>query len=227
MIVDVEKVRIEPSWKEKLISEFEQVYFQRLKIFLIEEKKRYKIYPPSSQIFYAFELSPFDRTKVVILGQDPYHGEGQAHGLCFSVPKNVAFPPSLENIYKELQNDLGITTPKNGDLTPWGRQGVLLLNATLTVRANSPGSHQNKGWEIFTDRVIHILATQKKNLVFMLWGNYARAKKHLIPAQNHCILEAAHPSPFSANKGFFGCGHFSKCNQYLIDHGLEPIDWRL
>lgn len=225
--VDVDRVRIESGWKEKLRSEFQDVYFLKLKSFLIEERKQYVVYPPPSQIFAAFDLCPFEHTKVVILGQDPYHGPGQAHGLCFSVPRGIPFPPSLQNIFKELHDDLGIPMPKSGDLTPWAKQGVLLLNATLTVRANSPGSHQNKGWEIFTDRVIHILASQKRHLVFMLWGNYARAKKSLILPEHHLILEAAHPSPYSANKGFFGCKHFSRCNQYLVEHGIEPIDWRL
>lgn len=222
-----ENVKIESSWFNLLHEEFSKEYFKNLVNFVKEEKSRYKIYPPGSLIFNAFNTTPVDKVKVVILGQDPYHGEGQAHGLCFSVPPGIKPPPSLLNIFKELNSDLGIAFPKHGTLTSWAEQGVLLLNATLTVRANSPGSHQNKGWETFTDSVIKILNDTKTNLVFILWGNYAKAKQSLINSENHLILTAAHPSPFSANSGFFGCKHFSKTNEYLIKIGEKPINWIL
>ncbi|HOK37829.1 MAG: uracil-DNA glycosylase [Bacteroidales bacterium] len=222
-----ENVKIESSWFNLLHEEFSKEYFKNLVNFVKEEKSRYKIYPPGSLIFNAFNTTPVDKVKVVILGQDPYHGEGQAHGLCFSVPPGIKPPPSLLNIFKELNSDLGIAFPKHGTLTSWAEQGVLLLNATLTVRANSPGSHQNKGWETFTDSVIKILNDTKTNLVFILWGNYAKAKQSLINSENHLILTAAHPSPFSANSGFFGCKHFSKTNEYLIKIGKNPINWSL
>jgi uracil-DNA glycosylase len=191
----------------------------------VEEKKKFRIFPPGSLIFNAFNHTPFDRVRVVFIGQDPYHGLGQAHGLCFSVPDGVAKPPSLENIFKELQNDLGIPVPKDGNLVKWAEQGVLLLNATLTVRENQAGSHQNKGWEIFTDAVIKKLSELKDNLVFVLWGNYAIAKRMLIDETRHYILTAAHPSPLSAYKGFFGCRHFSKINEILLSSGSEPVEW--
>jgi len=219
--------QIEASWLKMLSAEFEQPYFAGLKAFLMEEKQRYAVYPPGSLIFNAFAHTPFDKVKAVILGQDPYHGTGQAHGLCFSVPDGIAPPPSLLNIYKELQNDLGMVAPSSGNLTSWADRGVFLLNATLTVRASTAGSHQNKGWEIFTDRVIKSLSSGREHLVFILWGNYARAKKMLIDTQKHLVLEAAHPSPLSAYHGFFGCKHFSKTNEYLQKYGIEPIDWSI
>lgn len=221
------KPAIEESWRNVLQDEFNKSYFIDLKEFLVEEKKRFRVFPPGSLIFNAFNHTPFEKVKVIFIGQDPYHGYGQAHGLCFSVPEGVAKPPSLENIFKELQSDLGIPVSNHGNLIKWADQGVLLLNATLTVRENQAGSHQNKGWEIFTDAVISVLSEQKKNLVFVLWGNYAIAKKSLIDITKHHILTAAHPSPFSANKGFFGCRHFSAINKILADLGMEEIDWRV
>lgn len=219
--------QIEETWKNVLNEEFQKEYFIKLKQFLIEEKKRYMVYPPGSQIFAAFNQTPFNKVKVVILGQDPYHGQGQAHGLCFSVPKGVPMPPSLQNIFKELNSDLGLPIPTHGNLEKWAGQGVLLLNATLTVRANQAGSHQNKGWEIFTDATIRSLSDQCKGLVFMLWGNYAQAKASIIDSRKHFILTAPHPSPLSASRGFFGCKHFSKTNRLLLSVGKEPIDWSL
>jgi uracil-DNA glycosylase len=219
--------RIHESWKEQLIDEFSQSYFSALKNFLVEELNSNVVYPPGKKIFAAFDRTPFDKVKVVILGQDPYHGEGQAHGLCFSVPPGIPSPPSLKNIFKELHNDLGLPVPSHGNLEQWADQGVLLLNATLTVRANQAGSHQNKGWESFTDSVISKLSLEKEGLVFILWGRYAQAKENLIDSGKHHILKAAHPSPFSAHSGFFGCKHFSKTNEILVDRGLEPINWDL
>jgi len=219
------KPQIEESWLKVLSTEFEQPYFANLKAFLLEEKRKYVVYPPGSLIFNAFEHTPFYKVKVVILGQDPYHGEKQAHGLCFSVPDGVQPPPSLVNMYKEIYNDLGITPSSSGNLECWADQGVFLLNATLTVRAANAGSHQNKGWESFTDKVIKNLSSERENLVFLLWGNYARAKKTLIDSHKHLVLEAPHPSPLSVHNGFFGCKHFSKTNEYLRQHGIEPIDW--
>jgi len=219
--------QIEESWKKILQKEFEADYFNALKLFLIEEKKKYVVYPPGKQIFAAFNLIPFEKVKVVILGQDPYHGAGQAHGLCFSVQDGIKPPPSLINIYKEIENDLGIKMPLTGNLTNWAKQGVLLLNATLTVRASQAGSHQKKGWEIFTDSIIKELSDKREGIVFILWGNYAQAKSPLIDSEKHFILKAAHPSPFSAFSGFFGCKHFSKTNQILINQGKEPINWQL
>jgi len=221
------KPAIEESWKNVLQEEFNKPYFVDLKGFLVEEKKRFRVFPPGSLIFNAFNHTPFDKVKVVFIGQDPYHGFGQAHGLCFSVPEGVKKPPSLENIFKELQSDLGIPVARHGSLVKWADQGVLLLNATLTVRENQAGSHQNKGWETFTDAVISKLSEQKQNLVFVLWGNYAIAKKSLIDNTKHHILTAAHPSPFSVFKGFFGCRHFSAINKILTDLGMEEIDWRV
>ncbi|NVO20388.1 MAG: uracil-DNA glycosylase [Bacteroidetes bacterium] len=219
--------QIEASWLEQLKDEFRQEYFLQLKQFLLEEKKHYQVYPAGSRIFAAFDATPFQQVKVVILGQDPYHGAGQAHGLCFSVPEGVKPPPSLVNIFQELNQDLGIPVPKHGNLEKWARQGVLLLNATLTVRANQAGSHQHKGWELFTDQVIKALSSRREGLVFMLWGNYAQAKTEIIDSSRHHILKAAHPSPFSVYRGFYGCRHFSAANERLVNSGMAPIDWNL
>ncbi len=219
--------RIEASWKTALQGEFSAEYFSVLKTFLVEEKQKYTVYPPGSRIFAAFDHTPFGQVRVVILGQDPYHGPGQAHGLCFSVPRGIAKPPSLVNIFKEIGDDLGIAMPAGGNLEPWARQGVLLLNATLTVRANNAGSHQNKGWERFTDAVIRKLSDEKDGLIFMLWGNYAIAKKSMIDQGRHHVLTAPHPSPLSASRGFFGCGHFSKTNEMLRGMGKPEINWSI
>lgn len=219
------EVRIEQSWKELLQPEFDQAYFERLTNFVRAEYTSQMIYPPASLIFNAFDHCPLDQVKVVILGQDPYHGPGQAHGLCFSVNDGVAFPPSLMNIFKEIERDLQIPFPQSGNLIRWAQQGVLLLNATLTVRANQAGSHQNKGWEEFTDAVIRRLADKKDNLVFMLWGSYAQKKAAFVDANKHLILKSVHPSPLSAYRGFIGCGHFSEANKYLKDKGLSEIGW--
>ena len=218
---------IEESWMCVLQEEFNAPYFKNLKLFLLDEKTSYTIYPPGSQIFAAFNITPFQMVKVVIIGQDPYHGKGQAHGLCFSVPDGIPQPPSLINIFKELHNDMGYDIPVNGNLEKWALQGVLLLNATLTVRANQAGSHQNQGWEIFTDKIIQLLSEQRDQLIFILWGSFAKAKEPLINKNKHFIRKAAHPSPFSANKGFFGCSHFSKTNEILRRIGKEEIDWSL
>lgn len=222
-------VQIEESWEQMLRDEFEKDYMKQLRTFLMEEKHHGKtIYPPGSLIFNAFNQTPFDQVKVVLLGQDPYHGPGQAHGLAFSVQKGVAPPPSLKNIYKELQSDIpGFTIPEHGDLTSWARQGVLLLNATLTVRRGEPGSHHGKGWEIFTDQAIKELSDNRKGLIFLLWGKNAQAKIPLINTEQHHILKAAHPSPYSAERGFFDCHHFSKTNEILREQGQSPIDWQL
>jgi uracil-DNA glycosylase len=219
------QVNIAPSWKPYLEDEFSKPYFEHLVAFVKEEYKLNTIYPPAKQIFNAFELCKFEDTKVVILGQDPYHGFKQANGLSFSVSQEVKIPPSLLNIFKEINSDLGHPTPNNGDLTRWAEQGVLLLNATLTVRAKQPGSHQSKGWETFTDAVISILSRHKQHLVFILWGNYAQKKEALIDTSKHLILKSAHPSPYAADRGFFGNKHFSKANTYLVEHGLLPINW--
>ncbi len=216
---------IENSWKEALKDEFSAPYFYDLKRFLLEEKKRHTIYPPGGNIFAAFDHTPFHKVKVVLLGQDPYHGPGQAHGLCFSVNRGMAKPPSLVNIFKELRSDLGIPVPGHGNLEPWAKQGVLLLNATLTVRAHQAGSHQNKGWESFTDAAIKALSNKRGGLVFLLWGSYAQAKKMLIDLSRHNVLEAPHPSPLSASRGFFGCRHFSATNNILKANGKEEINW--
>ncbi len=218
---------IEKSWKEALIDEFKKEYFHELKLFLLEEKKKHRVFPPGKLIFNAFNHTPFDRTKVVLLGQDPYHGAGQAHGLCFSVPEGVQKPPSLVNIFKEIKSDLNIEEPAHGNLTKWADQGVLLLNATLTVRENQAGSHQHHGWETFTDAAIKNLSLHRTGLVFMLWGNYAIAKKSLIDTSRHFILTSVHPSPLSAHRGFLGCGHFSQVNNILLQQGVDEIDWRL
>lgn len=218
-------VAIEPSWKQALAKEFEQPYFEQLTNFVRSEYQRTKIYPPPKQIFYAFNHCPFDHVKVIIIGQDPYHGQGQANGLCFSVRNGVAIPPSLQNIYKEIHDDLGLPIPTTGNLEHWADQGVLLLNATLTVQAGQAGSHQGKGWEQFTDAVIKILSDQKTGLVFLLWGNYAKQKGAIIDRSKHHVLTAAHPSPFSANNGWFGCKHFSQTNALLHANGQTPIAW--
>ena len=220
-------LQIEESWKQILRDEFDAPYFIALTEFLREEKKKYIVYPPGPQIFSAFNHTPFNRVKVVIIGQDPYHGPGQAHGLCFSVPDGTPPPPSLVNIFKEIESDLGIPIPKSSNLKKWAGQGVLLVNTILTVRANDPTSHQNKGWETFTNTVIRNLNEKRKNLVFLLWGNYAQAKESLIDSSRHYILKAAHPSPLSAYRGFFGCRHFSRTNQILAEQGLNEIDWSL
>jgi uracil-DNA glycosylase len=219
------KPQIDESWKEVLSDEFNKPYFVDLKLFLVEEKKKFRIYPPGSQIFNAFNTTPFSSVKVVLLGQDPYHGPGQAHGLCFSVPKGVQQPPSLVNIFKEVNTDLNIPIPNHGNLEKWAKQGVLLLNATLTVRAHQAGSHQNRGWEQFTDAAIKSLSEQRNGLVFLLWGAYAQAKSKIIDLNRHFILTAPHPSPLSVYRGFFGCKHFSKANALLREQGLEEIDW--
>jgi uracil-DNA glycosylase len=219
--------KIEKSWKHALLSEFRADYFTSLKSFLVEEKSKYLIFPSGNRIFAAFDYTPFDLVKVVIIGQDPYHGQDQAHGLCFSVPPGIRKPPSLLNIFKEIRDDLGHPIPESGTLEKWAEQGVLLINATLTVRANSPGSHQKKGWELFTDAVIKKLSDEKSGLVFILWGNFAIAKKEMIDQSRHHILTAAHPSPFSAHRGFFGCKHFSKTNEILLQQNKTEIDWKI
>lgn len=218
--------RIEQGWKHLLADEFQLLYFAELKKFLVKEKQSGKvIYPPGNRIFAAFDYTPFDNVRVVIIGQDPYHGQGQANGLCFSVSDGVKPPPSLVNIFKELETDLKIPIPNHGNLEKWARQGVLLLNATLTVEANLPGSHQGKGWETFTGKIIQKLSKEKENLVFLLWGKFAQAKEVLIDTSKHYVLKAAHPSPFSVHSGFFGCRHFSETNRLLSMSGGRPIDW--
>ncbi|MBE0662055.1 MAG: uracil-DNA glycosylase [Bacteroidales bacterium] len=219
--------QIAESWKVVLQNEFDADYFAALKQFLFEEKKKHVIYPPGNKIFASFEHTPFWDVKVVILGQDPYHGPGQAHGLCFSVPQGIQKPPSLQNIFKEIHADLGIPVPASGNLEKWARQGVLLINATLTVRVNQAGSHQGKGWERFTDAVIKAISDNLKDVVFLLWGNYAQAKEAIIDTSKHHILKSPHPSPLSASRGFFGCKHFSKTNILLTNAGKHAIDWSL
>ncbi len=219
-------VRIESSWKSRLNREFEKEYFIRLSEFVKGEYRTRTIFPPGSLIFNAFNLCPFDKIKAVIIGQDPYHGPGQAHGLCFSVREGVEFPPSLINIFKEIESDLGYKPLLTGNLERWAAQGVLLLNATLTVRAHQAASHQRKGWEEFTDSVIRLINTEKMNIVFFLWGAYAQKKGESIDRSRHLVLESVHPSPLSAARGFFGNKHFSKCNEYLVEKGIEPINWR-
>jgi uracil-DNA glycosylase len=218
---------IESSWKVALQKEFEAPYFGELKAFLTKERSEFQVFPKGSAIFNAFNHTPFDKVKVVILGQDPYHGVGQAHGLSFSVPEGVKLPPSLRNLFKELESDLGIKPSSHGNLKAWAEQGVLLLNATLTVRSGQAGSHQGKGWEQFTDAVIRALSTQRNGLVFLLWGRFAQAKAQLVDRNKHHLLMAAHPSPFSAHNGFFGCKHFSKTNELLVAQNKEPINWAL
>ena len=221
------KPQIEESWQIILGDEFQSDYFASLKSFLVEEKSKYVVFPPGKDIFSAFNHTPFDNVKVVIIGQDPYHGEGQAHGLCFSVPDGIRKPPSLVNIFKEIKDDLGYEIPESGNLEKWASQGVLLINATLTVRANTAGSHQKRGWEQFTDAVIKKLSSEKSGLVFLLWGNFAIAKSELIDPIKHHILTSVHPSPFSVYRGFFGCKHFSKTNDILKSIGKNEIDWRI
>ena len=220
------EVRIEESWKRELKQEFSKEYFGRLAEFVKSEYKNSTVYPPPRFVFRAFDLTPFEKVKVVILGQDPYHGKGQANGLAFAVFRDIKLPPSLQNIYKELRDDLGVDiSNKSGDLENWARQGVLMLNATLTVKAHTPGSHQNKGWEKFTDAVIKILSEKKSNLVFVLWGNYAQKKGEIIDESKHLVIKSPHPSPFSAYNGFFGSKPFSKCNIYLLANGIDPVEW--
>ncbi|MEY3344110.1 MAG: hypothetical protein RL090_1794 [Bacteroidota bacterium] len=226
MDVQTTSIQLEAGWKNALAFEFDSSYMQDLKAFLVKEKKAGKlVYPPGPLIFNAFNSTPWDQVRVVIIGQDPYHGLGQAHGLSFSVPNGVPHPPSLRNIFKEIQSDLGSPIPTSGDLTHWAKQGVLLLNATLTVEDGKAGSHQNKGWEIFTDSVIQRLSNEKTGLVFILWGRFARNKVQLIDSSKHHVLESAHPSPLSAHSGFFGCRHFSQTNELLVAQGGPPINW--
>lgn len=220
------RIQLDPSWLAHLAPEFELPYMQDLKQFLLAEKQQGKrIYPKGKQVFNAFNSTPFDKVKVVILGQDPYHGPNQAHGLCFSVPPDVPSPPSLKNIFKEIERDLGIASPSHGCLQAWAEQGVLLLNATLTVEHGLAGSHQGKGWELFTDKVIHVLSEEREGLVFLLWGSYAQKKGQWIDEQKHCVLKSPHPSPLSAHRGFLGNDHFSQTNAWLVAKGEEPIEW--
>jgi len=221
------EVKMAESWKGKLGKEFGKEYFLQLTEFVRNEYITQTVYPPGKEIFRAFDCCLFEEVKVVIIGQDPYHGAGQANGLCFSVRDGIRQPPSLQNIFKELNNDIGMQIPQTGNLSPWARQGVLLLNAYLTVLANAPASHSQAGWGEFTDTVIQKLSDIKKNLVFLLWGKFAQEKQSLIDETKHYVLKAAHPSPFSADKGFFGCRHFSKANTYLMKNGMDPIDWKL
>lgn len=227
MTQEQHNIRLPQSWLQYLAQEFEQDYMSNLRAFLAAEKAQRKIiYPPGQRIFAAFEHTPFDRVKVVILGQDPYHGPQQAHGLSFSVPEGVKPPPSLMNIYKELHSDIGMPIPSHGCLEKWAGQGVLLLNSVLTVEQSLAASHQGKGWEQFTDKVIQLLNERREHIVFMLWGAYAQRKGQMIDRSRHCVLEAPHPSPLSAHRGFLGCRHFSQANAYLEKHGIAPVDWR-
>lgn len=221
-------IGLESSWLARLEGEFEQPYMQQLKSFLKQEKQQGKrIFPAGNEYFNAFTHTPLDQVKVVILGQDPYHGEGQAHGLCFSVRPGVKIPPSLKNIYKEINAELGLPIPAHGHLTVWADQGVLLLNSVLSVECGNAASHQGKGWETFTDRVIDVINREREGVVFMLWGSYAQRKGAIIDTSRHCVLKAPHPSPLSAHRGFFGCGHFAAANEYLQQRGLAPVDWSL
>ena len=220
-------VTIGNEWDALLQDEFQKDYYQQLRAFLTEEYKSGPVYPPKEDIFNALKYTSYSDVKLVILGQDPYHGPGQAHGMCFSVRPGVPMPPSLQNIFKELHDDIGIFPPKTGYLVPWAREGVLLLNTVLTVRDGQPNSHKNQGWEQLTDRIITLLGEREHPIVFLLWGSHARKKKELIHAPHHLILECAHPSPLSAHRGFFGCEHFSKANQFLYDHGIDPVDWNV
>ena len=220
-------IQLESSWLQRLEAEFSEPYMVQLRAFLVEEKKQHRVFPPGKQIFNAFTYTPFDQTRVVVLGQDPYHGEGQAHGLCFSVRRGVRPPPSLQNIFKELHADLGVPRPSHGELTHWCEQGVLLLNTVLTVRAHQANSHRKRGWETFTDKVIETLNTQRQGLVFVLWGSAAGRKAEMIDESRHLVLRAPHPSPLSAHRGFMGCGHFSRINEHLESMGMDPIDWSL
>ena len=223
-----DRLRLEPSWKERLSPLFEHERLRALRRFLVEARRDGRtIYPPGPQIFAALDATPFDRVKVVILGQDPYHGPNQAHGLCFSVTPGVPPPPSLANIFAELERDLGIPRPDHGCLTSWARQGVLLLNAVLTVEHGMAASHQGRGWELLTDAIVERLSSEREHLVFLLWGSHAQAKGARIDRHRHLVLKAPHPSPLSAHRGFIGCGHFSKANAWLAAHGIEPVDWRL
>lgn len=219
------EVKIESTWKAQLKDEFEKPYFSSLTDFVRSEYASTVVFPPAKLIFNAFDQCPFDEVKVVILGQDPYHGPGQAHGLCFSVNDGIKFPPSLINIFKEIERDLEISIPQTGNLERWAKQGVLLLNATLTVRAALAGSHQKRGWETFTDAVIEKLSAERKHIVFMLWGAYAQKKGAVIDTSKHLVLEAVHPSPLSAHRGFIGCGHFGMANRYLVNNNINPINW--
>jgi uracil-DNA glycosylase len=221
-------IELEPSWLARLSGEFEKPYMKQLRAFLLAEKKAGKqVFPRGEEFFSAFSHTPLDQVRVVIIGQDPYHGEGQAHGLCFSVQPGVAVPPSLQNIYKELHNELGLPIPQHGHLGAWADQGVLLLNSVLSVEASKAASHQGKGWEIFTDEVINVINRECEGVVFLLWGAYAQRKGAIIDESRHLVLRAPHPSPLSAHRGFFGCGHFVQANAYLESHGLAPIDWQL
>jgi uracil-DNA glycosylase len=223
-----DRVRLHPSWRERLAPELASPTMAALRAFLVHEKAAGKaIYPPGPLIFNALDRTPFDAVKVVILGQDPYHGPGQAHGLCFSVARGVVVPPSLVNIYAEIQRDLGITPPRHGNLEAWADRGVLLLNSVLTVEAGQAASHQGRGWEAFTDRIVALLAAEREHLVFLLWGSHAQRKAGVVDPNRHLLLKAPHPSPLSAHRGFLGCGHFSACNRYLAEHGLGAIDWSL
>ncbi len=227
-MVDAQQIQLEEGWKAQLLDQFEADYMKQLKQFLMVEKQSNKIiYPKGNAYFNALNLTPFEQVRVVILGQDPYHGPDQAHGLCFSVQDGVALPPSLKNIYKEMESDLGLPIPNHGNLTHWAEQGVLLLNSVLTVEQGKAASHQGKGWERFTDQIIECINRREKGVVFMLWGAYAQKKGQLIDAEKHCVLKAPHPSPLSAHRGFFGCHHFSKANQWLAAHGQAAIDWQL
>lgn len=219
------EVRIDPQWKQVLGNEFQKPYFNKLAAFVRSEYQQHRIFPPAKQIFSAFDLCPFPQVKVVILGQDPYHGPGQANGLCFSVNDHIPQPPSLVNIFKELKDDLSVPMPRSGNLQRWADQGVLLLNATLTVKAHEAGSHQGKGWEEFTDAAIRLISEHKQHVVFMLWGSYAQRKGQIIDTSRHLVLKSPHPSPLAAHRGFFGNRHFSQANQYLQDHGIAPISW--
>lgn len=227
-LASTDNIQLENSWKKRMLSEFEEDYMKELKSFLVAEKKKGKtIFPPGPEIFNAFNSTPFGQVKVVIIGQDPYHGQGQAHGLSFSVKEGVSFPPSLNNILKELKNDLGFEPPKHGDLTKWAQQGVLLLNASLTVEMAKPMSHQNVGWEKFTDKAIHLLNDERQNLVFILWGSFAQKKAQFVDRKKHFVITSPHPSPLSSHRGFFGSRPFSKTNEYLLKHGISAINWDL
>jgi uracil-DNA glycosylase len=222
------EIRLEPSWLARLEGEFDKDYMLQLREFLQQEKRAGKqIYPPGDELFNAFDHTPLDKVKVVILGQDPYHGDGQAHGLCFSVCRGIAIPPSLQNIFKELHRDLGIPFPGHGELTAWADNGVLLLNSVLSVERACAASHQGRGWEQFTDRVIEVVNREREGVVFMLWGSYAQRKGGIIDSSRHCVLKAPHPSPLSAHRGFIGCGHFRAANDYLQARGETPVDWRV
>ena len=228
MVETAESIKLGAGWKKQLSSEFEQEYMHVLREFLLQQKQDGKeIFPPDDETFNAFNYTPFDQVKVVILGQDPYHGPGQAHGLCFSVPEGVRPPPSLKNIFKEINRDLGLPIPASGCLTPWAQQGVLLLNSVLTVEQGKAGAHQKKGWELFTDSVIQRINEHQQGVVFLLWGSYAHKKGQFIDETKHKVLRSVHPSPLSAHRGFLGCGHFSETNQYLQSIGKAPIDWAL